>query len=235
MKTRELREQALEANLALPKHGLVVFTWGNASAVDKGADLMAIKPSGVPYDALKADDLLLLEVSSGRVVEGTLRPSSDTPTHLVLARAFDVGGIVHTHSRYATAWAQAGLDLPAYGTTQADYFMGTVPVTRDLTPDEVNAGYEEHTGHVIVETFAERGLNPRDVPGVLLRGHASFVWGRSADDAVHNAVVLEEVAHMAYLARTLNPALAELPAHVLDKHYTRKHGAGAYYGQTKAE
>lgn len=235
MTAKELREQALEANLALPRQGLVVFTWGNASAYDKAADLLAIKPSGVAYEDLTPESMVLLEVSSGRVVEGDLRPSSDTPTHLVLARDFGVGGIVHTHSRYATVWAQAGLDLPCYGTTQADYFSGTVPCTRDLRPEEIAQGYEHHTGLVIIEEFRRRGVKPGDVPAVLLRHHASFVWGKDAREAVHNAVVLEEVAQMALYARLLNPGLSEIPAALLEKHYRRKHGPDAYYGQRKPQ
>lgn len=228
---QELREQALEANLALPQHGLVVFTWGNASAYDPATDLLAIKPSGVEYKNLTLESLVVLEVSSGRIVEGRLKPSSDTPTHLVLAREFGVGGIVHTHSRYAAAWAQAGLDLPCYGTTQADYFVGTIPCTRSLNPEEIEAGYEHHTGLVIVEEFRRRQLDPADIPAVLLRNHASFVWGNSPHEAVHNAVVLEEVAQMALYSRLLNPSLSEIPRALLDKHYTRKHGPQAYYGQ----
>ncbi|WP_240631193.1 L-ribulose-5-phosphate 4-epimerase AraD [Meiothermus granaticius] len=233
MIAKELREQALEANLALPRQGLVVFTWGNASAYDPAADLLAIKPSGVPYEDLTAQSMVLVEVSSGRVVEGNLRPSSDTPTHLVLAQEFGVGGIVHTHSRYATVWAQAGLDLPCYGTTQADYFSGIIPCTRDLRPEEISQGYEHYTGLAIVEEFHRRRINPTDVPAVLLRNHASFVWGKNAGEAVHNAVVLEEVAQMALYARLLNPNLREIPAALLEKHYRRKHGPDAYYGQKK--
>jgi L-ribulose-5-phosphate 4-epimerase len=232
---KELREQALEANLALPRYGLVVFTWGNASAYDPAAGLMAIKPSGVAYEDLSVHSMVVVEVSSGRVIEGSLRPSSDTPTHLALAREFGVGGIVHTHSRYATAWAQAGLDLPCYGTTQADYFGDTIPCTRGLTSEEINQGYEHYSGQVIIEEFRRRGLNPNDVPAVLLRHHASFVWGKNAKEAVHNAVVLEEVARMALYARVLNPKLSEIPEALLKKHYRRKHGVGAYYGQSKPQ
>ncbi|PZA06228.1 L-ribulose-5-phosphate 4-epimerase [Meiothermus sp. PNK-Is4] len=228
---KELRERALEANLALPRYGLVVFTWGNASAYDPTTGLLAIKPSGVAYEDLRIESMVVVEVSSGRVVEGDLRPSSDTPTHLVLAREFGVGGIVHTHSPYATAWAQAGLDLPCYGTTQADYFGHTIPCTRDLTPEEIRQSYEYHSGQVIVEEFRRRGINPCDVPAVLLRNHASFVWGKDAKEAVHNAVVLEEVARMALYARLLNPDLSEIPPALLQKHYRRKHGPDAYYGQ----
>mgnify|MGYP001770972309 FL=1 len=233
MIAKELREQALEANLALPEYGLVVFTWGNASAYDQASDLIAIKPSGVEYKDLTAQSMVVLEVSSGKTVDGDLKPSSDTPTHLVLAREFGAGGIVHTHSRYATAWAQAGLDLPPYGTTQADYFGGTVPCTRDLTPEEIQAGYEHHTGLVIVEEFRRRHINPQEVPAVLLRNHASFVWGKNPHEAVHNAVVLEEVAHMALLSRMLNPNLPEMSRGLLEKHHSRKHGPDAYYGQKK--
>ena len=235
MTTQTLREQAFEANLALVRHGLVIFTWGNASARDFERGLMAIKPSGVEYDSLRPEDMVVLEIETGAVVEGgRLKPSSDTPTHLRLYRAFPAaGGIIHTHSRQATAWAQAGRDLPCLGTTHADYFHGSVPCTAEMTPAEIRegAGYEHNTGEVIVREFAERGLDPAAMPAVLVRGHAPFAWGKTAADAVHNAVVLEEVAGMALQTAIINPELPHLPRVLLDKHFMRKHGPGAYYGQ----
>lgn len=230
---KDLREQAHEANMALPRLGLVLFTWGNASAIDHERGLMAIKPSGVDYDGLRPEHMVVLDLE-GRVVEGALRPSSDTPTHLELARAFGAGGVVHTHSRHATMWAQAGLDLPCYGTTQADYFRGAVPCTRHLRDDEVAERYEHHTGAVIVETFASRGLDPEDVPGTLVRNHAPFAWGADAAAAVHNACVLEEVARLALGTRILNAESAALPETVLNKHHRRKRGPDAYYGQAES-
>lgn len=229
---KELREEAYEANMSLPRLGLVLFTWGNASAIDHDEGLLAIKPSGVEYDELRPEHVVVLDLD-GRVIEGDLRPSSDTPTHLELARAFGVGGVVHTHSRHATMWAQAGLDLPCYGTTQADYFRGSVPCTRHLRDDEVADHYEHHTGTVIVETFASRGLDPGNVPGALVRNHAPFTWGPDANAAVHNACVLEEVARLALGTHLLNAQSRPLPEAVLDKHHSRKHGPHAYYGQAK--
>jgi L-ribulose-5-phosphate 4-epimerase len=234
MLAKELREQAYEANLELPRRGLVLFTWGNASAIDHRAGLLAIKPSGVDYDELRPEHMVVLDFS-GRIVEGQLRPSSDTPTHLELARAFKVGGVVHTHSRYATMWAQAGLDLPCYGTTQADYFWGAVPCTRPLHDNEVANHYEYHTGTVIVETFRSRGLDPSDVPGTLVRNHAPFTWGADAAAAVYHASVLEEVARLALGTHLLNAETGLLPEVVLDKHHRRKHGPDAYYGQSKSK
>jgi L-ribulose-5-phosphate 4-epimerase len=231
MLAKELREQAYEANLALPRYGLVLFTWGNASAIDHREGLLAIKPSGVEYDGLRPEHMVVLDFN-GRIVEGELRPSSDTPTHLELARAFKVGGVVHTHSRHATMWAQAGLDLPCYGTTQADYFWGAVPCTRSLRDDEVAEHYELHTGTVIVETFRSRGLDPGDVPGALVRNHAPFTWGVDAAAAVYHACVLEEVARLALGTRLLNSESEPLPEMVLNKHHSRKHGPDAYYGQS---
>jgi len=232
MFAKELREQAYEANMALPRHGLVLFTWGNASAIDHHEGLLAIKPSGVEYDELRPEHMVVLDLG-GRVVEGDLRPSSDTPTHLELARELGVGGVVHTHSRHATMWAQAGLDLPCYGTTQADYFRGAVPCTRGLRDDEVAERYEHHTGVVIVEALRSRGLDPGDVPGVLVRNHAPFTWGADASDAVYHARVLEEVARLALGTVLLNTESGPLPEVVLDKHHHRKHGPNAYYGQEK--
>lgn len=224
-----LREAVLEANLALPRHGLVTFTWGNVSGVDRSLGLFAIKPSGVSYERMKVDDIVVMDLQ-GRQVEGSLRPSSDTPTHLALYNALaDIGGIVHTHSTHATAWAQAGREIPAFGTTHADYFYGPIPCTRTLRHEEVENGYELNTGHVIIETVGRH--EPLAMPGVLVSGHAPFAWGKSPDDAVHNAVVLEEVARMAWMTVNLNPSQNPIAKYLLDKHYLRKHGASAYYGQ----
>ncbi|MCC3717995.1 L-ribulose-5-phosphate 4-epimerase [Rouxiella badensis] len=229
---KQLKEQVLEANLALPRHHLVTFTWGNVSAIDRQQGLMVIKPSGVEYEHMTLDDMVVVEVESGRVVEGSKKPSSDTDTHRVLYMRFnEIGGIVHTHSRHATIWAQAGLDIPAWGTTHADYFYGAVPCTRKMTDDEIADKYEWQTGEVIVETFAERGLSSKDVPAVLVHSHGPFAWGTDADNAVHNAVVLEEVAYMGIFSQQLTPRLEVMQASLLDKHYLRKHGKNAYYGQ----
>jgi L-ribulose-5-phosphate 4-epimerase len=226
-----LREEVLEANLEVVRRGLVLYTFGNASGVDRASGLVVIKPSGVPYESLKASDLVIVDLE-GKVVEGALRPSSDLATHLVLYRAFPgIGGIVHTHSRAATGWAQAGREIPCFGTTHADYFFGPVPVTEPLTEEEVRDNYEENTGHAIVRRFA--GLDPLDVPGVLVAGHAPFAWGATATEAAHNAVILEEIAELSWRTLTLNPGCGGLERHVLDKHYRRKHGPGAYYGQKK--
>jgi L-ribulose-5-phosphate 4-epimerase len=226
-----LKEEVLEANLQLPKHGLVTFTWGNVSGIDRQTGLVVIKPSGVPYDELRIDNLVVVDLD-GKIVEGTFRPSSDTPTHLALYRAFhQIGGIVHTHSPLATSWAQAGRAIPALGTTHADYFYGEIPCTRTLTQEEIERGYELETGNVIIETFEKDGLDPVAMPGILLSGHAPFSWGKNADQAVHNAVVLEEVAKMALNTYMLNPQIKPIDQFLLDKHYLRKHGANAYYGQ----
>ncbi|WP_018750339.1 L-ribulose-5-phosphate 4-epimerase [Paenibacillus sanguinis] len=226
-----LKEQVYEANLELPKQGLVKFTWGNVSAVDRESRLFVIKPSGVSYETMKPSDMVVVDFD-GNVVEGELRPSSDTATHAVLYKHYEeIGGIVHTHSTWATAWAQAGLDLSVMGTTHADTFYGAVPCTRFLTQAEVDGGYEAETGRLIIETFEERGLDVMAVPGVLLKGHAPFTWGKDAKSAVMNTVVLEEVAKMNLLARQLNPSAEDLPQYILDKHYLRKHGKDAYYGQ----
>lgn len=228
----QLKAEVLAANLALPAHGLVTFTWGNVSAVDVTRTLMVIKPSGVEYDVMTAQDMVVVEIATGAVVEGSKKPSSDTPTHLALYRRYpDIGGIVHTHSRHATIWAQAGLDLPAWGTTHADYFYGAIPCTRQMTDDEINGEYEYQTGEVIIETFGKRDLNPLHVPAVLVHSHGPFAWGKDAADAVHNAVVLEECACMGLFSRQLAPQLPEMQSALLDKHYLRKHGASAYYGQ----
>ncbi|WP_143013654.1 MULTISPECIES: L-ribulose-5-phosphate 4-epimerase [Exiguobacterium] len=229
--SRQLKEEVLEANLALPKHDLVTFTWGNVSGIDRNAGLVVIKPSGVPYDALTIEDLVVVDLE-GNVVEGDLRPSSDTPTHLALYRALpEIGGIVHTHSPWATSWAQAKRAIPAFGTTHADYFYGEIPCTRELSDEEIETAYELETGNVIIETLNELHLEPVAVPGVLVANHAPFCWGKDADEAVHNAVVLEEVAKMGIHALNLNPGLAPIKQSILDKHYLRKHGENAYYGQ----
>ena len=230
---KSLREAVYEANMELPRRGLVTYTWGNVSAVDRTAGLMVIKPSGVEYEDLSPDKLVVLDLE-GRRVEGSLNPSSDTKTHLELYRAFpEIGGIVHTHSAHAVAWAQAGRDIPCFGTTHADYFYGPVPCARALSPEEVEDDYEGSTGRVIVETFRERGLNPVHVPGVICRSHGPFTWGRDAAQAVYHAAVLEEVAKMAIFTVQINPEALPAPQHVLDKHFMRKHGPNAYYGQKK--
>jgi L-ribulose-5-phosphate 4-epimerase len=229
---KELKEQVYEANMALPRHGLVTFTWGNASAVDRASGLVAIKPSGVDYDALKPADIVVVALDSGRVVDGSLRPSSDTPTHLVFYRAFPkAGGIVHTHSRHATIWAQAGLDIPANGTTQADYFYGAVPCTRLMTEAEIAGDYEAETGNVVVEAFRAREIDPAEMPAALVHSHGPFSWGRDVNEAVHNAVVLEEISYMALFTRLLNPEVPPMQQALLDRHFLRKHGTDAYYGQ----
>ncbi len=223
-----LKEKVCEANLELVKHGLVIFTWGNVSAIDRATGLVVIKPSGVSYDHMKPSDMVVVDLD-GKVVEGTLRPSSDTPTHVVLYRAFpEIGGVVHTHSTYATAWAQAGLDIPNIGTTHADYFHHDIPCTADMTEAEVKGNYEWETGNVIVKRF--EGMNANDTPGVLVKNHGPFTWGKDAAEAVHNAVVLEQVAKMAFIAKSVNPSLTMNPL-LIEKHYSRKHGPGAYYGQ----
>ena len=227
----KLKEDVFRANLDLVRHGLVIFTWGNVSGIDRENGLVVIKPSGVDYDTMKASDMVVVDLASGEVVEGNLRPSSDTPTHLALYRAFsEIGGVVHTHSTYATAWAQAGIDLPNIGTTHADYFHQAIPCTPDMTREEVEGDYELATGLVIVRRF--EGLNPTHTPGVLVKNHGPFAWGNSPADAVHNAVVMEQVAKMASIAYSVNPALTMNPL-LIEKHFSRKHGPNAYYGQKK--
>ena len=224
-----LKEKVWQANLSLPKHGLVTFTWGNVSGIDKEKGLVVIKPSGVEYEGMTAEDKVVVDLE-GNVVEGKWKPSSDTPTHLELYKAFpEIGGIVHTHSRWATSFAQAGRGIPAYGTTHADYFYGEIPCTRKMTPEEIAGEYEKETGNVIVETFA--GMQAGDIPAVLVNSHGPFAWGTDASNAVHNAVVLEELAFMAFHTEALNPGSAVMQRELLDKHYLRKHGANAYYGQ----
>lgn len=225
----ELKKKVCEANLELVKHGLVIFTWGNVSGIDREKGLVVIKPSGVSYDNMKPEDMVVVDLRTGEVVEGNLRPSSDTPTHLVIYRAFpEVGGVVHTHSTYATAWSQAGIDLPNIGTTHADYFHEAVPCTAMMTEAEVKGDYELETGNVIVKRF--EGMNPMHTPGVLVINHGPFTWGKTPAEAVHNAVVLEQVAKMASIAFQVNPNLRMNPL-LVEKHFNRKHGPNAYYGQ----
>ena len=228
-----LKQEVLEANLLLPKHGLITFTWGNVSGIDRESGLVVIKPSGVSYDGMTAEDMVVVDLQ-GKVVEGKWKPSSDTPTHLALYRAFpEMGGIVHTHSRWATSFAQAGMPIPAMGTTQGDYFYGDIPCTRKMTPEEINGEYELETGNVIIETFKD--IDPMTIPAVLVHSHGPFTWGTDAMNAVHNAVVLEEVAFMDFHAMAMNPQAGRMQQELLDKHYLRKHGANAYYGQGTPE
>ena len=228
----QLKETVLKANLLLPKHGLVTFTWGNVSGVDREAGLMVIKPSGVEYDEMCADDMVVVSLETGERVEGRYKPSSDTPTHIALYKAFpNIGGVVHTHSRWATSFAQAGKGIPAFGTTQGDYFYGEIPCTRLMTAEEIHGEYELETGNVIIETYKERGINPDYVPACLVHSHGPFAWGTDPMNAVHNSVVLEEVAFMAVHAMALTPGLPSMQQELLDKHYLRKHGPNAYYGQ----
>lgn len=224
-----LKQQVYEANADLPRYGLVTFTWGNVSAIDRERGLVVIKPSGVPYDRLSVEDMVVVNLQ-GDVVEGKWRPSSDTATHLTLYRRYpEIGGVVHTHSTHATAWAQAGRAIPALGTTHADYFFGNIPCTRALTQAEVEGDYELNTGKVIIETLG--ASEPLHTPGVVVCQHGPFAWGKDAHEAVHNAVVLEEVAKMAWIARGINPQLAEMDDYLMNKHFLRKHGPNAYYGQ----
>ena len=225
----KLKQEVLEANLLLPEYGLVTFTWGNVSGIDRESGLVVIKPSGVPYKGMSVEDMVVVDLDGNRV-EGKWRPSSDTPTHVELYKAFpECGGIVHTHSRWATTFAQAGLDIPAMGTTQADYFYGDIPCTRMLTPEEIAGEYEKETGSVIIETFRDR--SPADIPGVVVHSHGPFAWGASAHEAVHNAVVMEEVAFMDWHAMMIAPGAGRMQSELLDRHYLRKHGKNAYYGQ----
>lgn len=227
----QLKQQVLEANLSLPEYSLVTFTWGNVSGIDREKGLIVIKPSGVEYDVMTAEDMVVVDLD-GNVVEGKLNPSSDTPTHIELYKAFPkLGGVIHTHSPWATSWAQAGRSIPAYGTTHADYFYGEIPCTRQLTAEEVERAYEKETGTVIIEAF--EGIDPMAVPGVVVYKHGPFAWGKSPKEAVHNAVVMETVANMAYHAEQLNPSKEPIEQYLLDKHYMRKHGPNAYYGQKK--
>ncbi|KAB1435765.1 L-ribulose-5-phosphate 4-epimerase [Candidatus Galacturonibacter soehngenii] len=226
---KDLKDMVYEANMELPKRGLITYTWGNVSGIDREKGLFVIKPSGVEYEDLKPEDMVVVDLE-GNVVEGKYKPSSDTATHLELYKAFEkVGGIVHTHSPWATSWAQATRAIPCYGTTHADYFYGAIPCARGLTEEEINGAYEKNTGLVIIETF--KGIDPMSIPGVLCSNHGPFTWGKDAKEAVHNAVVLEEVAKMASRTERLNPEVLPAPQVLLDKHYLRKHGANAYYGQ----
>ena len=227
----QLKEKVCKANLDLVKHGLVLFTWGNVSAIDRESGLVVIKPSGVSYDGMKPSDMVVVDLE-GKVVEGDLRPSSDTPTHVVLYKAFpEIGGVVHTHSTFATAWAQAGRDIPSLGTTHADYFYDDIPCTRDMKKKEIFGEYEKETGNVIVERFS--AMKPMDTPAVLVKNHGPFTWGKDANQAVYHAVVLEEVAKMALFTRQVKPDADPAPQRIQDKHYMRKHGPNAYYGQAK--
>lgn len=230
---KDLRIKVYEANMELPRRGLVTYTWGNVSGIDRNSGLLVIKPSGIEYEDLRPEDLVILDLE-GNIVEGDMNPSSDTKTHIELYKAFpQIGGIVHTHSPYAAAWAQAGEDIPCYGTTHADYFYGPVPCTRSLTPEEIDEDYEKATGKVIVETFKERGTDPSFVPAVICRNHGPFTWGKDSAEAVYHAVVLEETAKMAIFTRQVNPGVQPAPQHIQDKHFLRKHGPNAYYGQRK--
>ena len=225
-----LKKQVLEANLLLPRYGLVTFTWGNVSGIDREHGLVVIKSSGVPYEGMTAEQMAVVELETGKTADDVLSPSSDTPTHLALYKAFPhIGGIVHTHSRWATVFAQAGMGILPMGTTHADYFYGEIPCTREMTPAEISANYEANTGKVIVERFS--GIDASHIPAALVRSHAPFIWGKSSEDAVHNAVILEEIAFMAWHNLILNPDMAPMQQELLDKHYLRKHGPGAYYGQ----
>src|SRR5438067_1528563 len=230
-----LKEAVCKANLDLVRAGLVILTWGNVSGADREAGVMAIKPSGVPYDALRPEDIVLVSLETGEAVEGSLRPSSDTPTHLVLYREFSrIGGVAHTHSAAAVSWAQAERDVPCFGTTHADHFRGCVPVTRRMREDEIRGAYEHNTGLLIAECFRERGIEPEDVPGVLVAGHGPFAWGRDVPNAVENAIALEATARMALDTLRINPDARSIDDFLLDRHHRRKHGSDAYYGQGKA-
>lgn len=225
----ELKKKVYEANMLLPAYGLVTFTWGNVSEIDRQTGLLAIKPSGVPYESMQPEDIVIVDLS-GKVVEGKWRPSSDTATHIELYKAFqNIGGIVHTHSRWATTFAQAGMAIPALGTTHADYFYGSIPCTRPMTQEEINSNYEKETGKVIVESFSE--ISPDDIPGVVVYSHGPFAWGTDALNAVHNAVVMEEVAFMDWHTMIINNSSQTMQKDLLDKHFLRKHGINAYYGQ----
>lgn len=228
----QLKKEVFDANMLLPKYGLITFTWGNVSGVDREKGLMVIKPSGVEYDTMKPEDMVVVDLATGKKVEGDLNPSSDTDTHVALYNAFsDIKGVVHTHSRWATTFAQAGMGIPALGTTHGDYFYGEIPCTRKMTPDEIGGRYELETGNVIIETFNDK--EPNDIPAVLVHSHGPFTWGTDPHNAVHNAVVLEELAFMAWHNIMMNPQIQPMQQELLDKHYLRKHGANAYYGQKK--
>lgn len=226
-----LKEKVFNANIELVKQGLVIYTWGNVSGIDRESGLVVIKPSGVDYETMKAEDMVVVDLQ-GNIIEGKLKPSSDTPTHLALYKAFEeIGGVVHTHSEYATSWAQAGCDIPTYGTTHADYFYGDVPCTRRLKDNEINTDYEFQTGNVIIETIESKDYKPLEMPGAIVFNHGPFTWGETPKKAVHNAKVLEEVAKMAFRTESINKSVQSIDTVLLDKHYLRKHGANAYYGQ----
>ncbi|MFC6465731.1 L-ribulose-5-phosphate 4-epimerase [Marinilactibacillus sp. GCM10026970] len=227
----ELRNQVYKANMALPEYKLITFTWGNVSGIDRSTNYVVIKPSGVAYEDLSPDNMVIVDLE-GNLIEGELNPSSDTATHLELYKQFkNIGGIVHTHSPWAVSYAQAGMAIPAAGTTQADYFYGPIPVTRQMTKEEIQVDYELKTGSVIIETFEENQIDPDKMPGVLVNDHGPFTWGKNPVEAVHNSVVLEQVAEMTYHSLQLNPERIEMSQDLLDKHYLRKHGENAYYGQ----
>jgi L-ribulose-5-phosphate 4-epimerase len=231
----ELKERVFRANLDLVRHNLVIFTWGNVSGIDREKGLVVIKPSGVDYDSMKASDMVVVDLKTGETVEGELNPSSDTPTHLILYRTYpDIGGIVHTHSTYATAWAQAGKDIPNIGTTHSDYYHNDIPCTGDLTEKEIKGDYELETGNVIVKRLNQGNINPMHTPGALVKNHGPFAWGKNPDNAVYNAVVMEQVAKMAYLSFAINPETSMNPL-LVEKHFSRKHGPNAYYGQKKKQ
>lgn len=231
----ELKERVFRANLDLVRHNLVIFTWGNVSGIDRKKGLVVIKPSGVDYDSMKASDMVVVDLKTGETVEGELNPSSDTPTHLILYRTYpDIGGIVHTHSTYATAWAQAGKDIPNIGTTHSDYYHNDIPCTGDMTEKEIKGDYELETGNVIVKRLNQGNINPIHTPGALVKNHGPFAWGKNPDNAVYNAVVMEQVAKMAYLSFAINPETSMNPL-LVEKHFSRKHGPNAYYGQKKKQ
>ncbi len=226
-----LKEEVFRANIELVNQGLVIYTWGNVSGIDREKGLVVIKPSGVNYDTMTAEDMVVIDLD-GNVIEGNLNPSSDTPTHLALYKSFEeIGGMVHTHSEYATSWAQAGCDIPSYGTTHADYFYGNIPCTRKLTLEEINNDYEFQTGNVIIETLNQKNYKPLEMPGVIVFNHGPFTWGKNPKDAVHNAKVLEEVSKMAFRTESINKSVRSIDDALLNKHYLRKHGENAYYGQ----
>ncbi len=229
----QLKKDVYEANMELWNQGMVIYTWGNVSGIDREKNLVVIKPSGVSYETMTAEDMVVVDMD-GNVVEGKYKPSSDTATHLILYKKYsDIGGVVHTHSTWAVTFAQAGMDIPAFGTTHADYFYGDIPCTRDLTKEEIEEAYEKNTGVVIVETIGEK--NPMEIPGIVVKNHGPFAWGKTPSGAVYNAVVLDKVAEMAYKTMTLNPNVPKVHQYLLDKHYFRKHGVNAYYGQGSEE
>jgi L-ribulose-5-phosphate 4-epimerase len=227
----QLKKDVYEANIELQKKGMVIYTWGNVSGIDRERGLVVIKPSGVDYDTMKAEDMTVVDLD-GNIVEGKYKPSSDTPTHLVIYKTYpEIGGVVHTHSTWAVTFAQAGMSIPAFGTTHADYFFGDIPCTRDLTKEEIDEAYEMNTGNVIIETIGKN--DPMAIPGIIVKNHGPFAWGKTPQNSVYNAVVMDKVAEMAYKTLMLNPTVKRVPQYLLDKHYYRKHGPNAYYGQNK--